>query len=144
MIRRSVPGRLVVTLLAAAGVLGCDAAGRTAEDEIREVTRRWEAALVSGDPARAAAEVFTEDAVRLPANEAAVSGLPAIRAALEGSTALLEARFDLEDIEVEGTLAHATGTYRVRAPDGQVVTGKFLEVWKRVADGWRIHRVMWD
>lgn len=139
----------VVFLLAAIAVApGCSPRGgsdlRDAEAGIREVTRLWEAALVAGEAAEAVPDVFTADAIRLPADEPAVRGHAAIREALSGSVALAEARFDIEDIDVDGDLAYAAGTYRVRSPEGTSLTGKFLEVWKRTPAGWRIHRVMWD
>jgi len=133
-------GVALLVLLAACG--GAPDAG--AEAGIRETTARWEAALVAGDPAGAVPDVFTEDAMRLPSGEPAVRGRAAIADALAGSVPLAEAHFELEDIEVDGRLAYAAGTYRVRPSEGPVLTGKFLEVWKRTPDGWRIHRVMWD
>ena len=99
---------------------------------------------MAGEPAAAVPEVFTEDALRMPAGEAAVRGRAAIVAALAGSVALASAHFDLSEIEVDGDLAYADGRYAVRPPEGAELTGKFLEVWKRTAEGWRIHRVMWD
>ena len=116
----------------------------TARAEIEAVTRRWEASLIAGTPEAAVEEVFTPDAVRLPSGEPTVRGHEAIARALEGSAPLLEARFTIDDLEVDGNLAFANGTYRVRGPDGTELNGKFLEVWKRTAAGWRIHRVMWD
>lgn len=99
---------------------------------------------MEGDPAGAVADVFTEDAVRLPAGQPPVRGRPAIAGALAGSAALAEARFDIEELEAEGGLAWARGTYTARAPEGRSFTGKFLEVWRLTPEGWRIHRVMWD
>ena len=125
-----------------AAALSGDAAAARAE--IEAVTRRWEASLLAGAPEEAVAEVFTPDAVRLPSGEPAVQGHEAIARALEGSAPLREARFTIDDLEVDGTLAFANGTYRVRGPDGVELSGKFLEVWQRTAAGWRIHRVMWD
>ena len=116
----------------------------TARAEIESVSRVWEASLLAGQPAEAVSEVFTKDALRLPAGEEAVKGQPAIIEALAGSARLTEARFMIEDLEVEGNLAFANGTYRVRAEGGEELTGKFLEVWKKSDQGWRIHRVMWD
>lgn len=112
--------------------------------EIERVTRRWEASLIAGAPGEAVADVFTPDAVRLPSGEPAVRGHEAIERALAGSVPLREARFTIEDLEVDGNLAFANGTYRVRGPDDVELEGKFLEVWKRLETGWRIHRVMWD
>jgi len=117
---------------------------KTVRAEIERVTRRWEAALIAGAPGEAVADVFTPDAVRLPSGEPAVRGHDAIVRALAGSVPLREARFTIEDIEVDGNLAFANGTYRVRGPDDVELGGKFLEVWKRLETGWRIHRVMWD
>ncbi len=116
----------------------------TARAEIESVSRVWEASLLAGQPAEAVSEVFTKDALRLPAGEEAVKGQPAIIEALAGSARLTEARFMIEDLEVEGNLAFANGTYRVRAEGGEELTGKFLEVWKKSNRGWQIHRVMWD
>jgi len=99
---------------------------------------------VAGDAATAVPDVFTEDALRMPALEDPVRGRVAIGEALAGSVALASARFDLAEIEIEGDFAYAVGRYAVRPPGGQELTGKFLEVWKRTAEGWRIHRVMWD
>tara|TARA_B100001123_G_scaffold256520_1_gene286067 strand:+ start:8936 stop:9400 length:465 start_codon:yes stop_codon:yes gene_type:complete len=116
----------------------------TARAEIESVSRVWEASLLAGQPSKAVSEVFTKDALRLPAGEEAVRGQPAIVEALAGSARLTEARFIIKDLEVEGNLAFANGTYRVRAVGGEELTGKFLEVWKKSDQGWRIHRVMWD
>ncbi|WP_419949250.1 YybH family protein [Candidatus Palauibacter sp.] len=140
-------------IVAAGGMLavwacGGGEAGRsveaTARAEIEAVTRRWEASLLAGTPDMAVADVFTPDAVRLPSGEPAVQGHEAIVRALEGSAPLREARFTIDDLEVDGTLAFANGTYRVQGPDGVELSGKFLEVWKHTPAGWRIHRVMWD
>jgi ketosteroid isomerase-like protein len=137
---------LAVFLAPVFGPVGCTAGDtvQAAREEIREVTRRWESALVAGDPAGAVDGVFTEDALRMPSGEPAVRGRRAISAALAGSVALAEVRFELDEIDVDGGLAYAAGTYRVRASEGEALSGKFLEVWKHTAAGWRIHRVMWD
>ncbi len=140
------PSPILVPLIGAS--LGCAACATpdvgSVRSEVEAVTRRWERSLEQGDPARVVSEVFTEDAIRLPAGEPVVRGREAISAALEGSAALTEARFQIEELEVDGDLAFARGTYAVRTPDGQRLAGKFLEVWKRTDAGWRIHRVMWD
>ncbi len=125
-------------------VAGATVAVEAVRAEIERVTRRWEASLIAGAPGEAVADVFTSDAVRLPSGEPAVRGHEAIERALAGSVALREARFTIEDLEVDGNLAFANGTYRVRGPDDVELEGKFLEVWKRLETGWRIHRVMWD
>lgn len=139
---RAVRGWLIVGSLWTAGCGGSH--GADARAEIEAVTRQWEAALVAGTPDLAVADVFTEDAVRLPTDEPVVRGRAAIARALTGSVPLETARFVIEDLEVDGDLAFANGTYSVQVADAEALTGKFLEVWKRTAAGWRIHRVMWD
>ncbi|WP_420447481.1 YybH family protein [Candidatus Palauibacter sp.] len=126
------------------GATGEPADAASVRAEIERVTRRWEASLIAGAPDEAVADVFTPDAVRLPSGEPVVRGHDAIVRALAGSAPLSEARFTIEDLEVDGDLAFANGTYRVRGPDDVELSGKFLEVWKRTETGWRIHRVMWD
>ena len=135
------PGAALLTAMALAA---CGSPRAAAIEEIREVSERWEAALVAGTPSSAVADVFTEDALRMPAGSPPVRGRSAIAAALEGAVPLAEASFDLEDVGVEGDVAYAAGSYRVRSAAGDQQTGKFLEVWRRTPAGWRIHRVMWD
>lgn len=140
---RARAGWLALIVVLGAGCGGEDAAAG-AEAAILEVTRQWESALVAGAAPAAVESVFTEDAIRLPAGESPVRGRSAIRGALSGSTALRMARFEIEDLEIDGDLGYATGTYTVSVTGEDRLTGKFLEVWKRTSAGWRIHRVMWD
>ncbi len=134
--------------LAFAAILCACGGGATsvesARGEIEAVTRRWEASLLAGRPDLAVPDVFTSDAVRLPSGEPSVRGQANIAVALAGSAPLSEASFSIADLEVDGSLAFANGTYRVRTNDNVELNGKFLEVWKRTTSGWRIHRVMWD
>lgn len=132
---------LVCVACACGGGGGSEADARA---EIEAVTRRWEASLEAGSPETAVPHVFTADAARMPSGEPVSRGREAIAAALEGSAALEEARFEIRHVEVEGDLAFAEGVYRVRGPEGTALDGKFLEVWRRTPEGWRIHRVMWD
>ena len=138
---RGGPLALIVAVAAACGGVGGNGGPEAA---ILEVTRRWESALVAGEAAQAVGSIFTEDAIRLPAGEPAVRGRSAIRDALSGSAALSSARFDIEDLEIDGDHGYATGTYTVSVTGEDRLSGKFLEVWKRTPAGWRIHRVMWD
>lgn len=141
------PAKVAVAALAGAAALaGCAGGADPAavRAELEAVTDVWEASLMAGTPAEAVPDVFTEDAMRLPAGEAPARGHAAIAAALDGSAALEHASFELADVEVDGKLAYANGVYEVRAPGAGALRGKFLEVWKRTDAGWRIHRVMWD
>jgi ketosteroid isomerase-like protein len=46
---------------------------------------------------------------------------------------------------VFGDYAHRQGSFTAKGPDGQVVvTGKFIELWKKIDGKWLIHRDMWS
>jgi uncharacterized protein (TIGR02246 family) len=48
----------------------------------------------------------------------------------------------LTDVYVAGDLAHLEGKYEV-TDKGKTTTGRYVQLWMREADGWRIHREMW-
>lgn len=103
-------------------------------------------ALLRGD-AKGMAAVFAEDGEIIPTQQ---RGLVTGRAAIEAYQARrLEARryLDVEittvQLGVSGDVAWETGTSRATIQQGQgapiAVTGRYLAVWKRAADGaWRI------
>ena len=103
-------------------------------------------ALVRGD-AKGMAAVFAENGEIIPTQQ---RGLVTGRTAIEAYQARrLEARryLDVEitttQLEVAGDVAWETGTSRATIQQGQgapiAVTGRYLAVWKREADGaWRI------
>ena len=57
----------------------------TARAEIESVSRVWEASLLAGQPSKAVSEVFTKDALRLPA----------VKKRSEGNLPLLKRWLDL-------------------------------------------------
>ncbi len=103
-------------------------------------------ALLRGD-AKAMAAIFTEDGEIIPSNERGfVSGRDAIEAyqarRLEGRR-YLEVELTTVDVGISGDVAWETGVTRatIQQPQGApvAVTGRYLAVWKRGADGtWRI------
>ena len=53
--------------------------------------------------------------------------------------------FQTEEIEVNGMTAVEVGRYTRRRSDGATFDlGKYMVVWKRVGDEWRIHRDMFS
>lgn len=93
------------------------------------------------------ASFFTEDAVLLPPNTARVEGRDAIRAWGMPSTSAedFSINWTATSIAVSagGDLAYATGTYELSLKDAEGNTvsdnGKFLDVWKKQADGsWKV------
>ena len=50
---------------------------------------------------------------------------------------------ELETLEVlgQGDIASEVGRYKMRGPDGQQIDhGKYIVVWKKVGDVWKLHR----
>ena len=46
------------------------------------------------------------------------------------------------DVYIVGELAHLEGDYKV-ADSGKITNGRYIQLWMRDANGWRIHREMW-
>jgi uncharacterized protein (TIGR02246 family) len=103
-------------------------------------------ALVRGD-AQAMAAIFAEDGEIIPAMEPGfVTGRAAIAAYQEKrvrARRYLEANITTRGLGVSGDVAWETGTSQVTFQQGEsapvTVTGRYLAVWQRQADGsWRI------
>ncbi len=104
---------------------------------IEALTADYTAAVRAGD-ADAIAAVHTDDAVLHPPNEPSVRGREAVDAYLATAHAEpLDQRFMTEDVAIaeSGDLAYEVGTW-----DG----GKYLTVWRRTPDGWRIAADAWS
>lgn len=143
--------RLAITLIAlcaCAHTAGPRTAGEDADVRaaIAAANAEFAQALVRGD-ARALAAVFAEDGEIIPAME---PGFVSGRAAIEAYQAkrletrrYVDAVITTTEVGVSGDLAWETGTNRVTIRQGEsaplTVTGRYLAVWKREADGrWRI------
>lgn len=151
----SPPARWARCALLAAASIGLSACahwpgghGRT--DEVRAAIAAANAefarALVAGD-ARATAAVFAEDGQVIPAaQQGFVSGrteIEAFNAARLAGRRYLEAVITTVGLGVDGDLAWETGTSRVTMQQDEsapvTVSGRYLAVWQRGADGrWRI------
>jgi ketosteroid isomerase-like protein len=89
---------------------------------------------------------YTEDAQMLPANMAAISGRQAIQAVFKFTAApghTLE--FETQELEVHEASAVEVGSYtRLRSDGSAYDRGKYILIWKRIADKWLIHRDMFN
>lgn len=113
--------------------------------EISAAQRRFLHLFAMNEPAGIAA-CYTEDAQMLVANMDVIRGRAAIESvfkftAVQGHT--LE--FQTRELDVNGTTAVEVGGYTRRRGDGSTFDrGKYMVVWKRVGDEWRIHRDMFS
>lgn len=123
-----------------------DADADSARVEIEALEDRMEDAVETNDP-DALAALFAEDAVELPPNQPRRVGIPAIReryAEFLAATPDAVVRLTTDRVEVaeSGELAWEVGSARETGtgPDGipHDVTAKYLVVWERGPDGWRI------
>jgi len=152
--------RLYACIAAASALLwsaGCGqgpgtakAPDRAAEiQKIDELRNRFMAAYNSGDAAAAAA-LYTEDAVIMPANEPAAEGHQAVHESLQRELAQSPAKISItpQETEIAGDWAYERGqavitTTPKGAKDAVDLSAKYLVILRRQPDGaWKVHRDM--
>lgn len=106
------------------------------------------AAVVGGD-AEAAASWFLDDATLLPPDGTRVVGRDAIREFWTPTpgTTITRAQTSVETFDFRADLAYLAGSYElevVTRGESDVSTGRFLMVWRRTPEGWRIAVDMWN
>jgi ketosteroid isomerase-like protein len=111
-----------------------------AERELRALSDAFVRHFNAGDAERLTREFYTEDAHLLPPNLPTVTGRSGIGAAFREflEAGMGELTVDTYDVHVaeSGDLAYGTGTFSLGRPAPD--RGKFLEVYRRQADGsWR-------
>jgi len=93
-----------------------------------------------------AAGYYTADAVFMPPNMAEVKGADNIGNWMAAYPSISNAKFAIVDLDGSGDVAYVHGTYEMDVtPPGMTVAmhdkGKYLEVWKKQADGsWKVVR----
>ena len=111
-----------------------------AERELRALSDAFVRRFNAGQAEELVREFYAEDARLLPPNLPAVTGRAAIGAAFReflggGMGGLVIDAYEIEVAE-SGDLAYGTGTFSLARPAPD--RGKFLEVYRRQADGsWR-------
>ncbi len=111
-----------------------------------ELARTGYVEAFNGRDARALTALFTTDAQLLPPGHPAVDGRAAIlefwQEALRDEAAVL--RLVPSASRGVGVLAWESGAWTVGAAAGPTFTGKYLMVWRRMGNDWRILREMWN
>jgi ketosteroid isomerase-like protein len=92
---------------------------------------------------------YAEDATVLPANMPPVKGQAAILAMFETLPPLSDFKPEIVDLNGRGDLAYVRGNYTMTMtpPGAPAVTdkGKYVEVWKKQADGtWKVNYDSWS
>jgi ketosteroid isomerase-like protein len=93
--------------------------------------------------------LYTDDAIELPPNQAAVEGKAAIQTRIEAFPPLSNFQEQSLEIEGQGDLAYDRGTYSMTVtPPGAAPIedrGKYLTICRKQADGsWKVARVMFN
>ena len=119
--------------------------------ELGQMNRDFAAALNAKD-AKAAAALYTEDAVLIPPGEAFVRGRDAIEEYWKGaieSGGIREVSVETMDALSSGSLGYETGSFvlTVNGPDGEAVIdrGRYIELLRREPDGqWLSTHGIWN
>jgi ketosteroid isomerase-like protein len=131
--------------LAFAGTAG--AADATIEQALRDLDAQWSAAAAAKDVDKTVS-FYSDDAVVLPPNMAAVTTKDAIRALWKGeieSATSVSWKANRVKVAKSGDMAYVSGTYEVAMTDGTKDHGKYLEVWEKMADGtWKCGADGWS
>ena len=137
--------RRLVAAVAAALVVTSMVQGQGKTDPaLNKLAAEFEAAFNARDAAKVAS-MYAEDAVTMPPNQPMVKGRSAIQAELK-RTMQDNVKLKITPIEsaISGSQAYEAGTVTVSQPDGQTTTEKYLVVFKRVGNDWKIAYDIWN
>jgi ketosteroid isomerase-like protein len=120
------------------------------EQTLRDLDDQWSKAAGAKDVDKTVS-YYSEDAVVMPPNAASATTKEAIRALWKDLLTDANISWKTKKVEVaqSGDLAFSSGAYEVTLndPTGKPVNdrGKFLEVWKKQADGkWKCTMDIWN
>jgi len=135
-----VPLAFVGTALAA-GSKGAD------EQAVRDADAQWAKAAAAKDLDKTVS-FYSDDAVVLPPNQAAVTtkdGIHALWKDLIGSVTSVGWTATRVEMAKSGDMACLSGTYELTNNDGSKDRGKYCEVWEKKADGkWKCGTDIWN
>jgi ketosteroid isomerase-like protein len=144
------PGSVLFALIGTAMIAACSpqkSQHDTAADEaaVTAAASSWEKAYNEKN-ADAVAALYTEDAQLLPPGPPVVNGRAAIRDFWANDIATSNSTFAItaEASGLAGDWAWRSGPWKATAADGSGATGKFVEIWRRTANGWQLHRDIWN
>ncbi len=137
-------------LLASALTTGCAKERKAEVAELKlaleAVNARFADAFSRRDVA-AIGQLYPPDAEAFPPGLAPVSGRAAIQDMWKGLLAMPVGRIQRTTVEVDGNgeTAWETGRYTLLGNNGSTMDeGKYVVIWKRDPDGWKLYRDMWS
>jgi uncharacterized protein (TIGR02246 family) len=118
---------------------------------INQVAESWADAFKAADAA-ALASLYTADSVLMPPNEEAVKGREAEQVwnqQLFDQFSVEQAELSTDELVVSGDWAFRVGSFEMTMTTAEGISvedsGKFIEIWRRQADGsWRIAYDIWN
>jgi uncharacterized protein (TIGR02246 family) len=118
------------------------------KDEIQATHNQLAEAISAGDASRAIT-LYTDDARVIPHGGPICASRDAIRAFLDGAvqSGVNAARFTTQEVDGDNAQAVEIGRYELFAPTPEgdrmrVADGRYMMVWRKVGQDWRIHRDM--
>lgn len=112
------------------------------ESVFNAYVEKFEATYASGD-ATGMGELYTDDGMLLPTGADFMTGKEEIAAFWKGAMdmGIKTAKLEIIELDQQGDTVIDVGRYSLMGADGQELDhGKYLVVWKRVDDGWKMHR----
>jgi uncharacterized protein (TIGR02246 family) len=134
---------MVLVVGSCVAVAGC---GRSDHPLPRSVVQSFERAF-NDDDADALAALLTEDAQVLPQQGEIVSGREDIREFMKAQMLpIISFNTETEMSLARGDIAIEQGHYTVRnvRRGSEVEVGKYMHVWKRQGDDWKLFRIMYN
>lgn len=113
---------------------------------IEAANRQFEAAFGRGDAA-GVANAYTADAEAFPPQRDVISGRQAIQGFWQAVMNMGVKAATLETVEVAhlGDAAYEVGRYTLQGAQGQILDrGKYMVVWQREGNQWKLHRDIWN
>ena len=115
--------------------------------EIEAVNAKWTEFFNNGDFA-GVASLYTADATAFPLGSAMMRGRAAIGAMWKSmAEQVADPRFTTLDVKLLGpNAAREIGTFslKTQGPTPQEVTGKYVVVWEKVGDHWKLAADIWN
>ena len=112
---------------------------RTADDAFEQKFNQGDAAGV--------AELYASEGMLFPPGSDVVKGKTAIQDFWQGAMnmGIKSVKLDIVEVEQQGDTAIEVGRYQLKGAGGETMDdGKFIVVWKREGNQWKLHHDIWN